>query len=168
MGTSRNTGSDKQTYYKLSLCGSDGDSVREMADTLTIPLHRDLQPRSPASPASCRNLHPRGYLFGHYHAAGGERCVADGSPLRRRPSENRSVCCEYFQRARRRRNPPVPERIRYFLPEYHSLDLAAHVCGSSGILKGGLYCTKNAESTVWSLSAACVLYKQMLGNDAIL
>lgn len=33
-GTSRNTGSDKQTYYKLSLCGSDGDSVREMADTL--------------------------------------------------------------------------------------------------------------------------------------
>ncbi|MBQ7380570.1 MAG: FAD-binding protein [Clostridia bacterium] len=34
MGTSRNTGSDKQTYYKLSLCGADGDSVREMADTL--------------------------------------------------------------------------------------------------------------------------------------
>lgn len=34
MGTSRNTGSDKQTYYKLSLCGCDGDSVREMADTL--------------------------------------------------------------------------------------------------------------------------------------
>lgn len=34
MGTSRNTGSDKQTYYKLSLCGSDGDSVREMAQTL--------------------------------------------------------------------------------------------------------------------------------------
>ena len=34
MGTSRNTGSDKQTYYKLSLCGSQGDSVREMAETL--------------------------------------------------------------------------------------------------------------------------------------
>ncbi|MBR0443556.1 MAG: FAD-binding protein, partial [Clostridia bacterium] len=34
MGTSRNTGSDKQTYYKLSLCGSDGDSVRQLADTL--------------------------------------------------------------------------------------------------------------------------------------
>ena len=34
MGTSRNTGSDKQTYYKLSLCGSEGDSVREMAHTL--------------------------------------------------------------------------------------------------------------------------------------
>jgi glycosyltransferase involved in cell wall biosynthesis len=35
MGTSRNTGSDKQTYYKLSLCGSDGDSVREMAEIYT-------------------------------------------------------------------------------------------------------------------------------------
>lgn len=33
-GTSRNTGSDKQTYYKLSLCGSEGDSVRELAETL--------------------------------------------------------------------------------------------------------------------------------------
>ena len=33
-GTSRNTGSDKQTYYKLTLSGGDPDSVREMADTL--------------------------------------------------------------------------------------------------------------------------------------
>ncbi|MCL2837075.1 MAG: FAD-binding protein [Defluviitaleaceae bacterium] len=34
MGTSRNTGSDKQTYYKLSLTSDGGDSVREMAETL--------------------------------------------------------------------------------------------------------------------------------------
>lgn len=33
-GTSRNTGSDKQTYYKLSLAGDDGDSVGDMAQTL--------------------------------------------------------------------------------------------------------------------------------------
>lgn len=33
-GTSRNTGSDKQTYYKLTLSGNDPDSVREMAATL--------------------------------------------------------------------------------------------------------------------------------------
>lgn len=36
MGTSRNTGSDKQTYYKLSLSGYDNDSVREMANTLYL------------------------------------------------------------------------------------------------------------------------------------
>lgn len=33
-GTSRNTGSDKQTYYKLSLAGDAPDSVGEMAATL--------------------------------------------------------------------------------------------------------------------------------------
>ena len=33
-GASRNAGSDKQTYYKLTLSGEDGDSVREMARTL--------------------------------------------------------------------------------------------------------------------------------------
>jgi succinate dehydrogenase/fumarate reductase flavoprotein subunit len=34
MGTSRNTGSDKQTYYKLTLSGNTGDSVYSMAKTL--------------------------------------------------------------------------------------------------------------------------------------
>lgn len=33
-GTSRNTGSDKQTYYKLTLAGDGGDSVNEMAKNL--------------------------------------------------------------------------------------------------------------------------------------
>lgn len=34
MGTSRNTGSDKQTYYKLTLAGDEKDSIFEMAKTL--------------------------------------------------------------------------------------------------------------------------------------
>ena len=33
-GTSRNTGSDKQTYYKLTLSGDEPDSVEELAKTL--------------------------------------------------------------------------------------------------------------------------------------
>ena len=33
-GTSRNTGSDKQTYYKLGLGGDSMDSVRQMAENL--------------------------------------------------------------------------------------------------------------------------------------
>lgn len=33
-GTSRNTGSDKQTYYKLTLSGNDADSVRNMVEDL--------------------------------------------------------------------------------------------------------------------------------------
>ena len=34
MGTSRNTGSDKQTYYKPDICSDEGDSVRKMAEDL--------------------------------------------------------------------------------------------------------------------------------------
>ena len=34
MGTSRNTGSDKQTYYKLSLCSDATDSIFELAENL--------------------------------------------------------------------------------------------------------------------------------------
>lgn len=33
-GTSRNTGSDKQTYYKMSLSGGDADSIHAMAEDL--------------------------------------------------------------------------------------------------------------------------------------
>lgn len=44
MGTSINTGSDKQTYYKLSLCGSESDSVRALAETYFAggSMHGDL------------------------------------------------------------------------------------------------------------------------------
>ena len=39
-GTSRNTGSDKQTYYKLSLAGDEGDSVMNMVQVELMPSGR--------------------------------------------------------------------------------------------------------------------------------
>ncbi len=44
MGTSINTGSDKQTYYRLCLCGSQADSPRDMAQTYFDcgSMHGDL------------------------------------------------------------------------------------------------------------------------------
>ena len=44
MGTSINTGSDKQTYYKLSMCGDDTDSPGVMAQTYFAggSMHGDL------------------------------------------------------------------------------------------------------------------------------
>ena len=39
MGTSRNTGSDKQTYYKLTLAEDKPDSVYDMARTLSMGQH---------------------------------------------------------------------------------------------------------------------------------
>ncbi len=44
MGTSIITGSDKQTYYKLSMCGDDADAPRTMAETYFAggSMHGDL------------------------------------------------------------------------------------------------------------------------------
>ncbi|MGN0971636.1 MAG: FAD-binding protein, partial [Aristaeellaceae bacterium] len=53
-GTSRNTGSDKQTYYKLSLAGDDGDSVGDMARTLKRDdVHGDTALCEAAGSARC-------------------------------------------------------------------------------------------------------------------
>ncbi|MBN1582372.1 MAG: FAD-binding protein, partial [Anaerolineae bacterium] len=43
-GTSINTGSDKQTYYKLAMCGDDADSPRTMAESYFSggSMHGDL------------------------------------------------------------------------------------------------------------------------------
>lgn len=50
MGTSRNTGSDKQTYYKLTLSGDTPDSVGDMASSLFEggAMHGDLALREAA------------------------------------------------------------------------------------------------------------------------
>ena len=53
-GTSRNTGSDKQTYYKLSLAGDDPDSVGDTAQTLQrSDVHGDTALCEAANSARC-------------------------------------------------------------------------------------------------------------------
>jgi len=56
-GTSRNTGSDKQTYYKLTLCGDVPDSVGEMAKTYFSGgcMHGDIALIEAALSARCFN-----------------------------------------------------------------------------------------------------------------
>ncbi|GHT34111.1 FAD-binding protein [Planctomycetales bacterium] len=54
-GTSINTGSDKQTYYKLSLCGNQQDSVYDLAKTLFDggSMHGDIALIEAAYSARC-------------------------------------------------------------------------------------------------------------------
>ena len=53
-GTSRNTGSDKQTYYKLSLAGDEGDSVGALARDLNYPdVNGDTALCEAAASAGC-------------------------------------------------------------------------------------------------------------------
>jgi succinate dehydrogenase/fumarate reductase flavoprotein subunit len=55
MGTSANTGSDKQTYYKLTLAGGEQDSVLGMAETLFSggAMHGDIALVEAALSARC-------------------------------------------------------------------------------------------------------------------
>ncbi len=55
MGTSRNTGSDKQTYYKLTLAGDEPDSIQAMAQTLFDggSMHGDIALVEAALSAKC-------------------------------------------------------------------------------------------------------------------
>ncbi|MDD2960113.1 MAG: FAD-binding protein [Lachnospiraceae bacterium] len=55
MGTSRNTGSDKQTYYKIALTADNKDSIGEMTDTLAdgIGVHGDLALIEAANSLKC-------------------------------------------------------------------------------------------------------------------
>ena len=55
MGTSRNTGSDKQTYYKMTLAGNGADSIFELARTLFHGgcMHGDLALCEAALSARC-------------------------------------------------------------------------------------------------------------------
>ncbi|MDR2232676.1 MAG: FAD-binding protein [Tannerella sp.] len=57
MGTSRNAGSDKQTYYKLTLAGGEPDSVLDMARTLFDGgcMHGDLALCEAALSVKCFN-----------------------------------------------------------------------------------------------------------------
>ena len=54
-GTSINTGSDKQTYYKLSLCGKESDSIYDLAKTLFNggSMHGDIALIEAAYSARC-------------------------------------------------------------------------------------------------------------------
>lgn len=68
MGTSRNTGSDKQTYYKLTLAGDGQDSVADMARTLYEggSMHGDIALVEAAmSPKSFYKLVNIGVPFPH-------------------------------------------------------------------------------------------------------
>ena len=66
MGTSINTGSDKQTYYKLAMCGDAADSPREMAETYFSrgSMHGDLAlVEAAVSPRAFANLVNLGLPF---------------------------------------------------------------------------------------------------------
>lgn len=87
IGTSRNTGSDKQTYYKLSIASDGADSVQEMAETLFSggSVHGDT------ALAEAGRFAPRLYEAGESRRAVPDQRVRRVCRLQDRPRPGASV-----------------------------------------------------------------------------
>ncbi len=104
-GTSINTGSDKQTYYKLSLCGEDGDSPRAMAKTFFDGggMHGDLAlAEASGSVGAFHNLVRLGVPFPHDAYGQYVGYKTDHDPCKRAtsigPYTSREMCMKLIKR----------------------------------------------------------------------
>ncbi len=112
MGTSINTGSDKQTYYKLTLCGADADAPRLMADTYFAggSMHGDLAlVEASLSARAFLNLVSLGVPFPQDGMGQFVGYKTDHDPRQRAtsigPYTSREMCRALIREARRRRIP---------------------------------------------------------------
>ena len=112
-GTSNNTGSDKQTYYKLSLSGSGADSTCEMAASLFDggSMHGDIALiEATLSPQSFYNLVNLGVPFPHNRYGGFVGYKTDHDPRQRATSAGPKTSMLMFEslyREAKRRNLPI-------------------------------------------------------------
>lgn len=99
-GTSNNTGSDKQTYYKLSVFGKEPDSPYEMAKSLFDggAMHGDLALiESILSPQGFFYLAQIGVQFPHNHLGGYVGYKTDHDPRQRATSAGPYTSHQMFQ-----------------------------------------------------------------------
>ncbi len=118
MGTSINTGSDKQTYYKLSMCDRDADSPREMADTYFAggSMHGDLAlVEASVSARAFLNLVEIGVPFPHDPFGQFIGYKTDHDPRRRAtsigPYTSREMCRRLIAEVERRGIPLLEKHV---------------------------------------------------------
>lgn len=116
-GTSINTGSDKQTYYKLSLCGSQPDSVYDMAKSYYIGgcMHGDLAlVEAAGSTRAFMNLVQLGVPFPHDPYGQYVGYKTDHDPCQRAtsigPYTSREMCLALIREIRRLKIPVCENR----------------------------------------------------------
>ena len=118
MGTSRNTGSDKQTYYKLTLAGEGEDSVRDMARTLFEGggMHGDIALVEAAMSARCfYKLVNLGVRFPHNRYGEYVGYKTDHDPRQRATScgpLTSRMMTQQLQKSVESKNIPVFDRCR--------------------------------------------------------
>lgn len=165
MGTSRNTGSDKQTYYKLTLSGDTPDSVGDMAQSLFDggSMHGDL--------ALCEAAgSTRGFLrlvelgvpfpYNDYGEFAGYQTDHD--------TRTRATSCgpltskymtEALERAVRKKDIPIFDghRVVKVLTENGTAVGIASLCGHETVNKYGLTLFA-AKNVVWATGGPSAIY----------
>ena len=165
MGTSINTGSDKQTYYKISLCGSDGDSPLRMADGYCRSggMHGDLAlVESALSARAFFNLVELGVDFPCDRWGGYVGYKTDHDPARRAtsvgPYTSRDMCQALIREVRRLEIPVEEQRYvhRLLVIEENGQERA---CGVLAVDEVGNQLVFSAENIIFAVGGPGGLYK---------
>ncbi len=164
-GTSINTGSDKQTYYKLAMCGEEADSPRAMADSYLTggAMHGDLALiESALSARAFLNLVNLGVPFPRDHYGQFVGYKTDHDPRQRAtsigPYTSREMCRKLIEEVKRL-NIPIREGcevIELIVLEEGGSRRAAGALAVDG--KGNFEATI-AENVVFAVGGPGGLYK---------
>ncbi len=163
MGTSINTGSDKQTYYKLGMYGSEADSPVLMARDLAAggSVHGDLALIEAAlSPLAFHHLAALGVPFPHdlYGQHAGYK--TDHDPRRRAtscgPYTSREMCLALIAEVKRRNIEVVENMVAVKLLTDSA---SSRVCGALFVnSKSGEFSAIQAENIIFATGGPGGLY----------
>ncbi len=162
MGTSINTGSDKQTYYKLGMYGREPDSPVLMAEDLASggSVHGDLALTEAAlSPLAFAHLVTLGVPFPHDGAGQYIGYKTDHDPKRRAtscgPYTSRDMCRVLIGEVRRRNIPVVEQAdaVRLLTDRKKQRVIGAV------FLRNGTFETVSAENVVFAVGGPGGLYE---------
>ncbi|NLG01242.1 MAG: FAD-binding protein [Lentisphaerae bacterium] len=163
-GTSINTGSDKQTYYKLGLCGAEPDSVFAMAAALTAAggMHGDLAVAEAAgSVQAFAHLVALGVPFPHDAYGQFPGYKTDHDPARRAtstgPYTSRDMC-EALLREVRRLGVPIHERRSVTSLLVSGSGVRRRACGALALDAAGAWQAYRAENVVFAVGGFGGLY----------
>ncbi len=165
MGTSINTGSDKQTYYKLALCGAAGDSPHAMAQSYLHAggMHGDLAlVESALSARAFCNLVDLGVDFPRDRWGGFPGYKTDHDPARRAssvgPYTSRDMCRALIGEVRRLAIP-VEERRSVHRLLVCDENGERRVCGVLAVDENGAQRVYAAANVIFAVGGPGGLYR---------
>ncbi len=166
MGTSINTGSDKQTYYKLSLCGEDTDSPVELARMYYANggMHGDLAlVEASLSPRAFLNLVNMGVPFPRDAYGQFVGYKTDHDPRQRAtsigPYTSREMCRALIREVQRLNIPVLEQRQVVELIDLPAADGGRRVAGAIAVAADGAFEAFGAENVVFATGGPGGLYK---------